>query len=747
MIDDRSTSAARCDRARACCASSTTSACSPRPTSTSRCAWPRSRGETDEPVVLAAALAVRAPRLGHVFVDLATIRETAAVESDEPVDLTTLPWPEVEAWVARAARRARSSRSGRTRRRAARCGSSAPALYLDRYWREERQVAADLRALGGAQPVDEPRARPTASTALFAGLDGPRASGAAAATAVRRRFAVVAGGPGHGQDDDGRADRRAARRAGRAPIAAASRSRRRPARRRRGCEEAVHAEAAKLDVAPASATSCSRCSASTLHRLLGWRPGSHSRFRHNRGNRLPHDVVIVDETSMVSLSLMARLVEAVRPEARLVLVGDPGPADVDRGRRGARRHRRRAGGAGVVVLEHVYRYGAGIDALAAAIRAGDGDAAIARAARRPRRRHAGSPVDVGDPASLEALAPVRDGAVARRAARSSTPRARATRAARSTRSARSASCARTAAARTACASGRRGSRAGSRASSAAGRWYPGRPLLVTENDYGLRLYNGDTGVVVATGDGRVARGVRAPRRGRRVRARAARRGRDRLRDDRPQERRARSSAPPRCCCRRRRRRSSPASCSTRRSPAPQRAADPRRHRGDDPRRGRRPVARASGLGRRLRVSGMIAVTGATGEAGRRVVAARPRRSAARSRAPRSSAAPRCGSTGATRRSFGSPRTTRRARDRGRRSRRRGAPTVLVPRSEMDDPSSTTSGSSRPTPVLAVDDGCGSGSLGRQRSCRRSGSPAATCTRARDRGGDRGHSSWPRTPRS
>jgi exodeoxyribonuclease V alpha subunit len=37
--------------------------------------------------------------------------------------------------------------------------------------------------------------------------------------------------------------------------------------------------------------------------------------------------------------------------------------------------------------------------------------------------------------------------------------------------------------------------------SADDRWYAGRPLLVTENDYGLRLYNGDTGVVVA-GDGR-----------------------------------------------------------------------------------------------------------------------------------------------------------------------------------------------------------------------------------------------------
>src|SRR6195952_2321553 len=68
----------------------------------------------------------------------------------------------------------------------------------------------------------------------------------------------------------------------------------------------------------------SSCQASTLHRLLGWRPDSYSRFRHHRGNRLPHDVVIVDETSMVSLSLMARLVEAVRPQSRLVLVGDPG---------------------------------------------------------------------------------------------------------------------------------------------------------------------------------------------------------------------------------------------------------------------------------------------------------------------------------------------------------------------------------------------------------------------------------------
>ena len=47
----------------------------------------------DEQVRLAVALAVRAPRLGHVFVDLATIAQTASVESEEPVDLSVLPWP------------------------------------------------------------------------------------------------------------------------------------------------------------------------------------------------------------------------------------------------------------------------------------------------------------------------------------------------------------------------------------------------------------------------------------------------------------------------------------------------------------------------------------------------------------------------------------------------------------------------------------------------------------------------------
>ncbi|MGH2913875.1 MAG: hypothetical protein ACRDMX_02695, partial [Solirubrobacteraceae bacterium] len=63
----------------------------------------RLAGEADEQVLLAAALAVRAPRLGHVLVDLARIAATAAVDAEEPVDLSSLSWPEPSQWVARVA--------------------------------------------------------------------------------------------------------------------------------------------------------------------------------------------------------------------------------------------------------------------------------------------------------------------------------------------------------------------------------------------------------------------------------------------------------------------------------------------------------------------------------------------------------------------------------------------------------------------------------------------------------------------
>ena len=60
---------------------------------------------------------------------------------------------------------------------------------------------------------------------------------------------------------------------------------------------------------------------STVHRLLG--PVRNSRFfRHDAANPLPADVVVVDEASMVDVELMAQLMDALAPDARLILLGD-----------------------------------------------------------------------------------------------------------------------------------------------------------------------------------------------------------------------------------------------------------------------------------------------------------------------------------------------------------------------------------------------------------------------------------------
>src|SRR6185295_10371218 len=60
--------------------------------------------------------------------------------------------------------------------------------------------------------------------------------------------------------------------------------------------------------------------AATIHRCLGSRPGSSTRFRHDRDNPLLADVVLVDEASMVDLALMARLLDALPPDARVILL-------------------------------------------------------------------------------------------------------------------------------------------------------------------------------------------------------------------------------------------------------------------------------------------------------------------------------------------------------------------------------------------------------------------------------------------
>jgi exodeoxyribonuclease V alpha subunit len=470
--------------------------------------------EQDDAVLLATALAVRAPRLGHVLVDLARIRDTAAVDTDDPVDLGSLAWPEPEAWVRRVEASplvGGSDQAGDGTRPLRLLGSW---LYLDRYWAEELQVAGALLAISG-QPVEDVDVGllQDGVSRLFAHEGDERQRGSAIA-AVRQRFAVVAGGPGTGKTTT--VARivallcEQATAAGRdLPLIALAAPTGKAAAR---LQEAVQAQAADLPVGDGVRARLLELEATTLHRLLGWRPDSNSRFRHDRNQRLPHDVVIVDETSMVSLSLMARLIEALRATARLVLVGDPGQlasieagavlgdivgpaADPAPARAEADEPGRHRFGAGIVVLERVHRFGGGIAELAIAIRSGDAEHVLELLAEPPD--------DVRwietDLTDDHALAPVRDGALA--SAQKVIEAARAGQAQAALQALRGF--------RILCAHRRGPYGVASWTARLEGwltdavdgfngdeRWYVGRPLLVTENDYELRLNNGDTGVIV-----------------------------------------------------------------------------------------------------------------------------------------------------------------------------------------------------------------------------------------------------------
>ncbi len=76
-----------------------------------------------------------------------------------------------------------------------------------------------------------------------------------------------------------------------------------------------------LQLEPAIKQQFSLLNPNTIHRLLKYIPNS-VYFRHNSTNPLPYDVVIVDEASMIDVALFAKLLDAVGPHTRLILLGD-----------------------------------------------------------------------------------------------------------------------------------------------------------------------------------------------------------------------------------------------------------------------------------------------------------------------------------------------------------------------------------------------------------------------------------------
>ena len=368
-------------------------------------------GVTDEAVV-ALAVAARATRFGHVCVELAEVaRQVVPLDEDgDSGESGALPWPPAAAWAERLSESGIVSAPGDVTVRLRPLVFGGRFVYLQRYWRYELAVADDLsdRARPDPGPVSPTLADALSAQVLDAlfepdGSDQVDLQRLAARRALGRGVSIIAGGPGTGKTHTvarvlaaahliAAADGRELKAALAAPTGKAAVR----------MEAAVIAEVAALGdsglIDPGLAAKLTGPGAVTLHRLLGWRPGTH--FRHDRGHPLPHDLVIVDETSMVSLPLMAKLLDAVRPDAELVLVGDPfqlasieagtvmadlvGPgADPDPGEDTdpAGEAEPAAGSplAGrVTLLRRMHRFaeGSGIAALAEAIRAGEADAAL-----------------------------------------------------------------------------------------------------------------------------------------------------------------------------------------------------------------------------------------------------------------------------------------------------------------------------------------------------------------------------------
>jgi exodeoxyribonuclease V alpha subunit len=435
-------------------------------------------GEADQSIALSVALVVRALREGSVCVDL----QTVAADSERP----ELPWPDPAPWLEAVRASPLIGRPPVLRL------DDDRLLYLDRYWREEEQVCADLLALSKFRQVSGV----TDLKRLFPARFGEQRE--AAEIALSQAVTVLTGGPGTGKTTAvarllaAVVEQAHAAGAPRPRIALAAPTGKAAAR----LAEAVAIEVAKLDAVDQARLT--GLQATTLHRLLGSRPDTSTRFKHDRANRLPHDVIIVDETSMVSLTMMARLLEAVRPGARLVLVGDPNQlASVEAGavladlvdglaeRKDIR----------VAALRTSHRFDESIKLLAEAIQAGDGDRTVDLL--QAGGKHVEWVRDADPTERLRAvLLPhakrVREAAVLGNDAE-----------ALKTLDEHRLLCAH-----------REGQHGVAHWNQQAQRWlseqtgepvwapwYAGRPLLVTATDYGLRVFNGDTGVVVVRDDG------------------------------------------------------------------------------------------------------------------------------------------------------------------------------------------------------------------------------------------------------
>jgi exodeoxyribonuclease V alpha subunit len=490
----------------------------------------RQAGSDDPHLEAAAALLSRGVVTGDVCLDLAYALQEG--------DATKYGIASLDAWVQRLRDFPVVGAPGDFRPLIL---DGANRLYLHRYWRYEEELAAAILKRGAAAEFDRELLKAGLARLFPQGHAAePDWQRVAAIAAVSRRFCVISGGPGTGktstvvkvlalllEQDKKQAEVEVKVEKQQEPSGPSK-----PSEPFRGCRIALAAPtgkaAARLKESIMGGVECTEEvralipeDVSTIHRLLGYLKGSCS-FRHNRDNPLPYDLVIVDEASMVSLPLMAKLVDALRHDTRLILLGDRDQlASVEAGAvlgdicdtggihgfsapfaelvaelTGDRLTVQESTGAlgdAVVLLRKSYRFSAtsGIGRVGALVNAGDGAGALAafKNAMFPDITLSETPqaADLG-----EALAE-RIVAGYRAYLRESSPEQ---------------AFARLGQFRILCAmrNGPFGVESVNRLVeerlakagliNPEGRWYAGEPIMITRNDYNLALFNGDVGLIL-----------------------------------------------------------------------------------------------------------------------------------------------------------------------------------------------------------------------------------------------------------
>jgi len=443
-------------------------------------------GEDRELVIMAAACTITALSAGSVCFDL----DQAYLWQSESE--TQIEWPETESWLSALATSPMVSTDPTVRERPLLLDHRS--VYLTRYWAEQEKIVSYITSRMGSTVAVEGL---DSSLDVFFPDSSPQKQ--AARLAAQSSICVIAGGPGTGKTT-----------AVAKILATLGQTRSDPlrviltaptGRAAARLEQAVRENLAACHTQPGADFDI-RYESGTLHRILGIKPWGG--VEHDSSHPLPADLIVVDEASMLSLHVMALLLDAVSDWTRLILVGDPDQlASVEAG---AVLADVVASSARVPVarLTHTYRFSGAIASLAESIRQGDSDAALALL-EQPSDQIEWIPADLESPQfSPDSLTSLRD-----EIGRQGVAMIDAGRRGDTSEALHLLDSHRLLLAHRHGVTGvshwtqivRRWLTHTVQAGTIGPHWYPGMPVLVTRNDDLLGIFNGDSGVIVSSGAG------------------------------------------------------------------------------------------------------------------------------------------------------------------------------------------------------------------------------------------------------